>query len=70
MGRFYFMKTYTIEISEIAKADLEKKIAELTIQLTDKDCQRVEFLRGKLSTYMEIIKEKKWESVERKMLPF
>jgi hypothetical protein len=64
------MKTYTIEISEIAKADLEKKIAELTIQLTDKDCQRVEFLRGKLSTYMEIIKEKKWESVERKMLPF
>jgi hypothetical protein len=70
MGRFYFMKRYTIEISEIEKRHLETKIAQLTIQLTDKDCQRVEFLRGKLSTYMEIIEETKWKDVERENLFF
>lgn len=44
---------------------IEKKAQDLWHELMQKDCQRVEFIRGMLSVYTEILKEKKhWEPKE------
>ena len=37
---------------------IKSKHEELTKELMEKDCQRVEFIRGVLSAYSEILKEK------------
>jgi hypothetical protein len=37
--------------------EFQSKLDDIIEQLTDKDCQKVEFLRGKLSAYNEIIEE-------------
>jgi hypothetical protein len=42
-------------VKEFHKAEFELKIDAIIEQLSDKDCQRVEFLRGMLSVYREII---------------
>jgi len=46
------METY---VKEFHQAEFELKIDEIIQQLSEKDCQRVEFLRGMLAAYREII---------------
>ena len=46
------MATY---VKEFHKAEFELKIDTIILQLSDKDCQRVEFLRGMLAAYREIV---------------
>ena len=48
------MALYTL-VKEFHQAEFELKIDTIIQQLSDKDCQRVEFLRGMLSAYKEII---------------
>ncbi len=49
--------------TELFYNDIENKYREVFEQLIDKDCQKVEFLRGKLSVYSEIImNQNKWKS--------
>jgi hypothetical protein len=41
---------------------IEKAYRELLNELMQKDCQRVEFIRGMLSVYSDILKDKSnWE---------
>jgi hypothetical protein len=41
---------------------IEKAYRELLKELMQKDCQRVEFIRGMLSVYSDILKDKKnWQ---------
>ena len=47
-----------IEVQKFSKYDLQCEIDKLILELTDKDCSRVEFLRGKLSVYKEILNRK------------
>lgn len=42
-------------VKEFHQADFELKIDTIIHQLSDKDCQRVEFLRGMLAAYREIV---------------
>lgn len=42
-------------VKEFRQADFELKIDTIIQQLSDKDCQRVEFLRGMLAAYREIV---------------
>ena len=49
------METY---IKEFYKAEFESKIDEIIEKLSDKDCQRVEFLRGMLAAYREIVENR------------
>jgi hypothetical protein len=44
---------------------IEKTYEELLNELMQKDCQRVEFIRGMLSVYSEILKDKKHWQTER-----
>ena len=46
------METY---VKEFDQAEFELKIDTIIQQLRDKDCQRVEFLRGMLAAYIEIV---------------
>lgn len=46
------------------KYKFQRDIDSIIEQLSDKDCQRVEFLRGKLSTYKELIGDKEWKEYE------
>jgi hypothetical protein len=46
------METY---VKEFHQAEFELKIDTIIQQLSDKDCQRVEFLRGMLAAYREIV---------------
>ena len=46
------MKTY---VKEFYQDEFELKIDSIIEQLSDKDCQRVEFLRGMLAAYREIV---------------
>jgi len=48
------MALYTF-VKEFHQAEFELKIDTIIQQLSDNDCQRVEFLRGMLSAYKEII---------------
>lgn len=62
------MKTTTTEGYDkvIHLCDLELAIIEITNQLTDKDCQRVEFLRGVLSVYIAMANDNKgWTLVKQ-----
>ena len=38
--------------------EFQSNLDDIIEQLTDKDCQKVEFLRGKLSAYKEIIEDR------------
>ena len=40
-----------IYVKEFSKSEFELKIEEIIEKLSDKDCQRVEFLRGMLAVY-------------------
>lgn len=42
-------------VKEFHQDEFEFKIYTIIQQLSDKDCQRVEFLRGMLSAYREIV---------------
>jgi hypothetical protein len=43
-------------------SSIQQKYLELMEELMQKDCQRVEFIRGALSVYSEILNQKKhWE---------
>ncbi len=42
-------------VKEFHQAEFELKIETIIQQLRDKDCQRVEFLRGMLAAYSEIV---------------
>ena len=42
-------------VKEFHQAEFELKIDTIIQQLSDKDCQRVEFLRGMLAAYREIV---------------
>jgi hypothetical protein len=42
-------------VKEFHQAEFELKIDTIIQQLSDKDCQRVEFLRGMLAAYRELI---------------
>ena len=45
--------------------EIEKKYNDLLEQIIEKDCQRVEFLRGMISVYKEILISKShWENKE------
>ena len=46
------METY---VKEFHQAEFKLKIDTIIYQLSDKDCQRVEFLRGMLAAYREIV---------------
>ena len=46
------METY---VKEFHQAEFELKIDGIIQQLSEKDCQRVEFLRGMLAAFREII---------------
>ena len=50
--QLYFMET---NVKEFHQAEFELKIDTIIQQLRDKDCQRVEFLRGMLAAYIEIV---------------
>jgi hypothetical protein len=53
------METY---VKEFHQAEFELKIDTIIQQLSEKDCQRVEFLRGMLAAYREIIETRQgWE---------
>jgi hypothetical protein len=42
-------------VKEFYQDEFELKIDSIIQQLSDKDCQRVEFLRGMLAAYREIV---------------
>ncbi len=46
------METY---VKEFHQAEFELKIDAIIHELRDKNCQRVEFLRGMLAAYSEIV---------------
>jgi hypothetical protein len=54
------MRTYKEKVSEFWKVEFERKIDQIIEQLLQKDCQRVEFLRGMLAAYREIVENTKW----------
>jgi hypothetical protein len=64
--RFYFMNKNYISFKEFRKSQLESKQREIISDLEKRDCQKVEFLRGMLSVYSELINETKWEFREEK----
>lgn len=43
------------KVKEFHQSEFELKIDTIIQQLSDKDCQRVEFLRGMLAAYREIV---------------
>ena len=43
------------KVKEFDIREFQSKLDDIIEQLTDKDCQKVEFLRGKLSAYKDII---------------
>ncbi len=48
---------------------IEKKYKHLMEELMQKDCQRIEFIRGMLSVYSEILIEKRhWKQEVKKYL--
>lgn len=47
-----------VQVQKFSKYDLQFEIDKLVLELTDKDCSRVEFLRGQLSVYKEILNRK------------
>lgn len=51
-NKLYFMET---NVKEFYQDEFELKIDTIIEQLSDKDCQRVEFLRGMLAAYREIV---------------
>jgi len=55
------MSTTYISFKEFGKSELESKKREIISELEKRDCQKVEFLRGMLSVYSELINETKWE---------
>jgi len=56
------MKTY---VKEFYQDEFELKIDSIIEQLSDKDCQRVEFLRGMLAAYREIVETRQgWVKTE------
>ena len=48
-----------IYVKEFSKSEFELKIEEIIEKLSDKDCQRVEFLRGMLAVYKEMVENRK-----------
>jgi len=55
------MKFREIYVKEIWKNVFQLKIDDIICQLSDKDCQRVEFLRGMLAAYRGIVEtDKGW----------
>ena len=42
-------------VKEFHQAEFDLKIDTIIQQLSEKDCQRVEFLRGMLAAYREIV---------------
>jgi hypothetical protein len=57
-------KTY-ISFKEFTKSQLEAKKLEIINDLEKKDCQKVEFLRGMLCAYSELINDTKWDVKEK-----
>ena len=56
------MEKFWIDISaEISKSSLEHELNEIVDLLSTQDCQRVEFLRGKLAVYKEMIETMDWQ---------
>ncbi|HBE41231.1 MAG TPA: hypothetical protein DDW27_08515 [Bacteroidales bacterium] len=47
-------------VKEFHKAEFEGKAEAIIEQLSDKDCQRVEFLRGMLAAFRQIMDSKGW----------
>jgi hypothetical protein len=47
---------------------LETKIQLIIHQINDKDCQRVEFLRGMMAAYCELIENQGWNKKEIKII--
>ena len=45
-------------VKEFHEAEFELEIDHIIQQLSDKDCQRVEFLRGMLATYRKLIENR------------
>jgi hypothetical protein len=45
-------------VKEFHQSEFELEIDYIIDQLSDKDCQRVEFLRGMLATYRKLIENK------------
>jgi hypothetical protein len=45
-------------VKEFHQSEFELEIDYIIDQLTDKDCQKVEFLRGMLATYRKLIENK------------
>lgn len=45
----------TIKVKEFNQSEFESKIDLIINQLGDKDCQRVEFTRGRLAVYRELV---------------
>jgi hypothetical protein len=58
------MQTNTIEFSQ---KNFELTIELIIKQLRDKDCQKVEFLRGMLAAYCEIVEIQGWDKKELKI---
>jgi hypothetical protein len=49
-----------VESKEIFKEDLQSIINHIICELKQPNCTRVEFLRGKLSAYLELIESNDW----------
>jgi hypothetical protein len=45
-------------VKEFHQSEFELEIDYIIDQLSDKDCQKVEFLRGMLATYRKLIENK------------
>jgi hypothetical protein len=51
-------KKMETNVKEFHQSEFELEIDYIIDQLTDKDCQKVEFLRGMLATYRKLIENK------------
>jgi len=50
-----------ISVKEFRKTELEQKKTEIIEHLEKIECQKIEFLRGALFAYSELIKNTKWD---------
>ena len=54
-----------IKVIQFSKNQIQFEIDNIISELKDRDCQRVEFLRGMLSVYLQILNDKGYTEIEQ-----
>jgi hypothetical protein len=54
-----------IKVIQFSKNQIQFEIDNIIFELKDRDCQRVEFLRGMLSVYLQILNDKGYTEIEQ-----